>query len=67
MEKYPEYIMRNIRQNLGLEANDTSRDDYIMKMSKERVFKAYLEWEGIIGYTNEILSTISEIYGTNLS
>ena len=66
MGKYPEEIMRNIRQNLGLEADDTSRYDYIMQMDKEDAFDCCLIWEGICGYGSLILSMVNGIYGTEL-
>ena len=63
---YPEYVMKNIRQNLGLEPNDTSMDSEINNMSKREVFSRCLEWEGIIGYEYKILSLVSEIFGVDL-
>ena len=63
---YPEYVMKNVRQNLGLEPNDTSMDSEINNMSKREVFARCLEWEGIIGYEYKILSLISEIFGVDL-
>lgn len=66
MEKYPEEIMRNIRQNLGLEADDTSKDDYIMQMDKEDALDRCLTWEGICGYGSLVLSMVNGIYGTDL-
>lgn len=65
--KYPEYIMRNVRENLGLESNDTSKDREINEMDKIRVLDAYLTWEGIIGYTYEIISIIEDIFEVELN
>ena len=65
-EKYPHYIMRNVRLNLGLDATDTSMDEEINNMSRREVFDRYLIWEGIINYTEEILSVIESIYDTYL-
>ena len=58
---YPEYIMKNIRQNLGLEPDDTSKDSEIMQMPKEEALERFLIWEGIIGYGNLIISAVSDI------
>lgn len=63
---YPEYIMQNVRQNLGLESDDTSMDSEINNMSKREVFARCLEWEGIIGYEYKILSLINEIFCVDL-
>lgn len=66
MEKYPEDIMKNVRQNLGLEPDDTSKDEKIMSMDKEDVLDHCLTWEGICGYGSLILSMVNGIYGTDL-
>ena len=65
--KYNEYIMRNVRGNLDLEIDDTSKDDLIMEMSKKEVLERYFIWEGICGYTDIILDLIYDIYGVDLS
>lgn len=65
--KYPPYIMRNVRENLGLESDDTSKDREINEMDKRRVLDAYLTWEGIIGYTYEIISIIEDIFEVELN
>lgn len=63
---YPEYIMQTVRQHLGLEEWDTSRDEEINGMSHGTVFDHVLEWEGIIGYGYTIHGWINDIYGVNL-
>jgi len=65
--QYTTYIMEKVRQHLGLESWDPSRDSEINLMSKDEVFKHCLEWEGIIGYDYEIRKMMSDIYGTSLS
>ena len=44
MRKYNDDIMEAVRQRMGLDENDTSKDDKIMKMDKEEVFKEYCQW-----------------------
>lgn len=61
--KYSEYIMRNVRERLGLEPDDTSEDDRVEEMSSYEVIDHYLKWEGIIGYTHEIISLVTEVKG----
>ena len=60
---YPDYIMRNVRQSLGLEPDDTSKDDIINEMEKDEVLKMFWQWEGIIGYADKIKSSVVDIYG----
>ena len=65
--KYPSWIMEKVRQRLGCElVTDTSKDAGINDMSKNEVFDACLEWEGIIGYGYMIKGWIKDIYGVTL-
>jgi hypothetical protein len=60
-DRYPASI-EAVRQNLGLDQNDDSKDDEIMQMSREEIFRRYMTWHGIIGYESEIKEIIEEIY-----
>lgn len=64
-DRYPAAI-EAIRQNLGLDEDDESKDDEIMQMSREEVFRRYMTWHGIIGYESEIKEIIEEIYRVEL-
>ena len=64
---YPYYIMEMVRQHLGLELYDTSRDEEINNMSHGTVLDHVMEWEGIIGYGYTIPQWIKDIYGIELS
>jgi len=64
---YPDNIMQMVRQHLGLEEYDTSRDAEINSMTHVSVFAHCLEWEGIIGYEIKVLSWVRSIYGVDLS
>ena len=64
--KYPEYILRCIRQNLGYEADDKRADKEIESMGRSEVFERYLEWQGMIGYADELLKVIEYIYDIDL-
>lgn len=64
--KYPEYIMKKIRQRLGLDEEDKSRDTEINAMSSFEAFEEVLEWEGFIGYARQIKGWIEDIYKVEL-
>lgn len=65
--KYPENIMRTVRQNLGFDELDVSHDDKIMSMPRKDVFNRYCEWNGLInGYGYNLLNVLEDIYGINL-
>lgn len=66
-EKYPTHIIKYVRQNLGLEEEDTSQDERIMGMSKGQVFKRVLEWNGLLGgYDYTIKGWVESVYGIDL-
>jgi hypothetical protein len=46
--------IRAVRQDMGLDETDTSKDDEIRNMSFKEYLGRYLSWEGIIGYTSTI-------------
>lgn len=59
---YSEYVMESVRQALGLEKQDVSQDALIFEMDRETVLDYYLQWHGLIGFTDDILETIEDIY-----
>ena len=59
-KQYSDFIMRAVRQNIGLDEDDTSRDEEIMEMSGEEIVDRYLTWNGIIGYTYNIIDVVSQ-------
>ena len=61
-KQYSNYLMRSVRQSMGLDKNDTSRDDVIMEMDSYELLDRFLEWEGIIGYTQKIVNILKEIF-----
>lgn len=65
--KYSETIMECIRQRLGLEKEDTSRDEEINELSSEEVFEHVCNWNGLLGYAYTIKSWIREIYKVDLN
>ena len=63
---YPDYIMRSIRERLGVTPNDTSMDAEIAAMDKVEVMRQWLEWEGICGYTSLVVELVQDIFGVEL-
>lgn len=55
---YPEEIMQALRQASGLAEDDTSQDAHIANMQLRDVLDAYLQWEGVIGYTDNIMAIV---------
>lgn len=63
----PEDIMEIMRQRRYLDEYDDSEDEDILKMSGFEFLNEWLEWEGLLGYTYELLQVIEMAYGINLA
>ncbi len=66
MNKYSDDIMEAVRQNLGLEADDESRDDEINDMSRQEILECVCNWNGLINYADTIREWIENIWGIDL-
>lgn len=66
MNKYFDYIMEAVRQNLGLEADDESKDDEINSMPRLKVLECVCNWNGLINYADTIRDWIEDIWGIDL-
>lgn len=60
------YVKQILRQRLGLEPTDSSRDKELEIMSNREIFDECLRWEGIIGYGDRIISMVEDIFGVTL-
>lgn len=65
-KQYPPQIMRDVRQNYGLEPNDTSRDQMILEMSKDEILDRVTTWNGLIGYGDTIKRWVQDVYDIKL-
>ena len=63
---YPEHIMESLRQRIGLEEDDTSRDEELQMLTPQEALNECLEWEGIDGYTSWILNVIRDTFKVKL-
>ena len=66
INKYPDYIMEYVRQNLGLDKYDTSEDKDINEMSKSDIFEKVCNWNNLYWYSEYIKSWVKDIYGIDL-
>lgn len=64
--KYPDHVMRILRERFDLDPDDISRDDEIDDMTASEVFESVLEWEGFGSYTDKIYLWIESIFGIDL-
>ena len=62
----PQSVMKDMRQRLGYEENETDPDEEILNMSGYEFLDEYLNWNGFIGYAPMIVEAIYMAYGINL-
>ena len=59
-------IMGDLRERKGLERNDSSMDNEILRMSKTEMFAEVCNWNGLINFDGIIKNWIEKIYGIDL-
>lgn len=64
--QYSEDVMECVRQRLGLEKYDTSKDEEINQLSSDEVLEHVCNWNGLVGYAYMIKSWIKDIYKIDL-
>lgn len=65
--KYPENIMKLLREKKDLDENDTSLDEEINKMEPIKVFEEISIWHGFYGWDKTIISWINDIFKIDLN
>lgn len=64
--EYPENIMKCVRQNLGLDEMDASRDLEIYSMSRKEILNAVCTWNGLIEYGCTVAGWVEDIWQIKL-
>lgn len=64
--RYPENIMRRLRERLGLEPDDISEDEKLNTYSPREAFNACCNWEGLIGWGDTLLGFVEDCFGIEL-
>lgn len=63
----PDYIMENLRERRGLDCMDISQDEEILKTDGWEFLDEWLNWQGIIGYTSDIIEVVGLAFGIDLT
>ncbi len=63
----PPDLMENIREQLGLESDDTSRDQEIEAMSKSEQLDRIAAWNGLIGFGRKMTMWVEQVYKVELT
>lgn len=68
MRIYNEDVMKAVRQSIRcVDENDTSKDEIIMAMPKEEVFRRYCTWNGLLGgWYQWLIDAVESIYEVKL-
>lgn len=64
--KYCDEVYQFVRQRLDYDEFDGSHDDEIDEMTPVEVFDEVIAWEGIIGYSEEIMEWVECVYDVDL-
>lgn len=64
--KYPENIMKILREKKGLEDSDTKLDKEINKMAPAKAFEEVLKWHGFYSWDKTIMTWIKGIFNVDL-
>lgn len=65
-EKIDRRIIGDVRENLGIGRDDSSKDDEINRMSLNEIFNRWCEWNGYINLSEEFKRVIGNIYGIDI-
>ncbi len=65
--KIPDYILRDARRNVPMHSKQEEfTDEQMSKKSKRQIFNHYLEWNGILGYSETILGVVEDLFEVEL-
>lgn len=67
VDKFSHEIVEALRQRIGLEADDNSRDDEFLNLTPTEALDEWLTWNGIYGYTDAILMAVEDAFKIKLA
>lgn len=56
-------VLGDIRENLGIDADDSSMDERINKMDNDELFRRWCTWNGLPEWDGPIKGALRNIYG----
>lgn len=65
-ERIDKDIIRDIREYLDVDPDDSSKDDEINRMSPNEIFDKWCEWNGYIRLNEVFRRVIGSIYGIDI-
>ena len=65
-ERIDKHIIDDVREYLGIEPDDTSKDDEINRMHPDEIFHKWCDWNGYINGSEKFKRVIGSIYGIDI-
>ena len=62
----PEFVMKEMRERLGGDEDDTSLDEKILSLSPRDFLQEWLNWNGLFAYADFIIEALYMAYGISL-
>ena len=62
----PEFVMKEMRERLGGDEDDTSLDEKILSLSPRGFLQEWLNWNGLFTYADFIIEAFYMAYGISL-
>jgi hypothetical protein len=66
-ERLDEEILGYVRQNLGIEKDDTSKDDLINEMDNAEILDRVATWNNLIRYGGTIIDWVERVFDVQLT
>jgi hypothetical protein len=63
LQKIPSHIVDDIAANMDLDTCNEEHRARLARMSPEELMDKFLNWQGIIGYTDMIINTYKALKG----
>lgn len=67
LSKIPDYILDDARRNVPMMGDkEEFTDEELQNKTKAEIFEHYLQWQGIIGFGDDILHVVEDLFEVNL-
>lgn len=55
---YPKGAVEDVREQMGMRRDDSSKDEYIQTLPLEEFLNCWCIWNGILGFTSQIIAIV---------
>jgi hypothetical protein len=61
VKKLQPWLIQELRESLDLDADDTSRDEFLSQQTVEQLFTRYCTYNGLIGYASTLIDALDTL------